>query len=763
MQLERMESFQIGDWQVEPGLNLISREGRAVSLRPRVIDLLVYMSKRAGEVISVDDIIKDVWDGVFVTNGAIYNCINELRDAFGDCKDAPKYIETISKRGYRLIAPTVGISAGHALHAHEDRRLATNRLGSPILVFGALVAGVLTAIFFQFLVPSSGQQAPASPPGTQAIAVMPFSDLSPGGDQTYFADRIAEELINSLTALPELTVIARTSSFYYRQSGKDAREIGEELGVAYILEGSVRKSGNRIRITAKLVDTKTGLHLLSKTYERELEDIFAVQDDISFAIIEALRDRLNLATAKSPHIMRAANPEAYTEYLLGRHLMNQRTPKAFKEANRHFKRAIEIDESFAPPYANMAITYGLQYGYGVISQKKAYELARPLADTAMQLDPELAEAHAAAFYMESLQNKPDPEFRHLNKAILLNPSYMDARNWKGGELLRWHRVEEANALLESSLKIDPLSTILNINTAKYLLEIGQRDEARAVAERLKSIDFAWGQRVTGDIAYDEGDLPGAIKTYLSALKSAPRHGPLIFQLAAVISELGLDAEAVRLFPEVRGGSFGSRNTGEWDLALQAANDGLESGRNLHYFVPTLAEALYFTRDFEGAVAHYDRALSAYGVPRYLSLPGEEQGYVFYAAALRYIGNEQKAEDVFEEALSIVKSRERAGYVNGELNQLAGLTLLYQGQTGEALDAFERAFEAGNRHDWEFAAPLFEPLRENPRFLALQGKYDSARRTNRAEMLVLICSGNLPDIGWRPLPEICEGFGPAGGN
>ncbi|MEE8372028.1 MAG: hypothetical protein V3R73_07725, partial [Sphingomonadales bacterium] len=521
----------------------------------------------------------------------------------------------------------------------------------------------------------------------------------------------------------------------------------------------VQRTGDRIRITAQLIDAKSGFHLWSQTYDRELGDIFAIEDDISAAIVDALRDRLGLGPGKigNPRATKAINPEAYSEYLLGRHRMNLRTPDDFKAAIQHFKRAIELDESYAPPYANLAITYGLLAGFERLSDEAAFELAKPFAERAMALDPELAEAHGAMFFMQGLKDIHDPEFKYLNRAIALNPAYMDARNWKTGQLVLWSRIEEANAFRDSSLKIDPLSIILNINLASSLLQTGRRDEAKAVIKRLKSIDFGWGQRFTGEIAYARGDLPEAIEAYLFGLKSIPQNGPLRYHMAFVLSELGLGEEAQRLFPRPRGPYVASKNAGRWDLVLQIAKEGFEEGHDNSYFLPALAEGLYFNRDLKGAVTHYDQLSPVRSAPKVNNTFMKERRHIFFAAAFREVGKEQTAKVLSEAAMNSVEGKEVANYADGPFYQRKGLILLYQAQNEEALDAFELAFEAGNRNAWEFAAPLFDPLRDHPRFLALQKKYEAARAENRAGALALICGGDLPDIGWVPLPETCAGY------
>ena len=604
--------FFINGRAVDVRAGTIECSGGPQRLEPRIMSLLVALVADKGEVITRNELIDTVWSGAAGADQSLNQAVSRLRSVLGDSPFEREFIETVPKRGYRLIAdiallePHKSVEDAQAAEEKTDsekrqtaavRHDGTSRPEQSIdrrrlLAVAAVLVGVILAVIYQLARTTGPAEGPDPLVFTRAIAVLPFTDLSPGGDQAYFTEGITEELLNTLAGVEGLQVAARISSTYFGGREPGVREIGQVLGVAHILEGSVRRDGNRIRITAQLIDADSGFHLWSQTYDRELGDIFTIQYEMSVAIVDALRDKLELNRTEigEPRAARAASSEAYTEYLLGRHLMNQRSPEALKAVIRHFERAIEIDESYAPPYANMAITYGLLTYYEGSPKDEAYELAEPFAERAMELDPGLAEAHAAMYFMQSLKNIRDPNFKHLDRAIALNPSYMNARNWKINELTRWRRLEEAMALREASLKLDPLSPVHNFHLVQNLLETGRRDEAKAVAERMKSFDFSWGQRFTGDIAYARGDVPAAIEAYLIGLKSVPQQGPLTLRLAVVLSELGFGAEAERLYPHSRTAHSSSRNRGNWILARKFAREGLESGRDNSYFIPEIDAA-----------------------------------------------------------------------------------------------------------------------------------------------------------------------------
>ena len=235
--------FRVGDWLVEPDLNRITQAEKIIQVEPKVLEVLVCLANHPGEVLPKDKIIPAVWSDTYVTDEVLTYSISELRKAFGDDARNPHIIQTIPRKGYRLIAPVV-------------------------------------------------QLAPAAKP-QPSIAVLAFSDMSPEKDQEYFCDGIAEEIINNLAHLKGLRIASRTSSFAFKGKSEDVRTIGRKLGVATVLEGSIRKAGNRLRITVQLIGVEDGYHLWSERYDRELKDVFAIQDEISRSVAAALRITLS--------------------------------------------------------------------------------------------------------------------------------------------------------------------------------------------------------------------------------------------------------------------------------------------------------------------------------------------------------------------------------------------------------------------------------------------------------------------------------------
>jgi len=350
----------------------------------------------------------------------------------------------------------------------------------------------------------------------KSIAVLAFEDLSPEGDQEYFADGLSEELLNVLAQTPGLQVAGRTSSFAFKGQNRDLREIGEILNVAHILEGSVRKSGNKIRVTAQLINTQTGFHLLSQTYDRDLTDVFAVQDEISASISKALRSEL---IGIQTNQVAETSIAAYDLYLVARQKIYTRDKDEMTEASRLLDQAIAIDGEYAPALAQKALVLQLLSdgvgSYGDIPQAESYALSRPLIDKALLLDPNLAEAHAVlGLIMDSDPDASVPmQIASLEHALELNPNMDNARNWLSTAYSRFGKRAEGRALLESVVERDPLFGPAFNNLIQSYLREEDYDLANSLIGRVERITGETGDvhQAWGSVAFTQGETAQAIR------------------------------------------------------------------------------------------------------------------------------------------------------------------------------------------------------------------------------------------------------------
>jgi len=319
-----------------------------------------------------------------------------------------------------------------------------------------------------------------------SIAVLPFKDLSPQKDQEYFCEGLAEEIINALTKITNLEVAAKTSAFSARFKATDVREVGRQLGVGAVLEGSVRKDEKKLRITAQLINVATGYHFWSEMFERPLEDIFSVQDEITLAIVDRLKVKL-LGDEKAVFLKRhTENPEAYNLYLQGRHSWNKRTPDSLKEGLQYFVQAIEKDPSYARAYMGLSDCYGIM-GYYFLPPQYAFTKARDAAAKALEIDDTLAEAHSSmAFAKENLERDWVAAEKGFRRAIELDPDYIWAHQWYALYMAARGRHSEALTEMKRALDVDPTSPqlIMVLGMIYYLARFYDRavNELRKVVE-----------------------------------------------------------------------------------------------------------------------------------------------------------------------------------------------------------------------------------------------------------------------------------------
>ena len=416
------------------------------------------------------------------------------------------------------------------------------------ITIGLLVVVVIVFVAERLIVPH-GEVAPeATEPGAipdRSIAVLAFEDLSADGDQEYFADGLSEELLNVLAQNRELQVAGRTSSFAFKGQNKDLREIGELLNVAHILEGSVRKAGNRIRVTAQLINAETGYHLFSESYDRDMVDLFAVQDELAEKIGAALQTELIGAETESVKEVTESEIAAYDLYLAAREKLHSRDPEEMYAAVELLDRALAIDADYAPAMAQKALGIFLLSdnagSYGDIPTAEAVAVARPLIDRALDLDPRLAEAHAiSALIMDVEGSEPGDRIALLRHALDLNPSLDNARTWLSTELNNSGQIDEGQALLESIVERDPLFGPAFSNLVMGYMTTREFDKANALIGRVERIvgETADVRQAWGTVAMSQGRLAESIRHFRAAYESNPNNTVVRVFYSLALSNLG---------------------------------------------------------------------------------------------------------------------------------------------------------------------------------------------------------------------------------
>jgi adenylate cyclase len=429
--------FRIGEWLVQPDLNSISRGNEKVRVEPKVIEVLVYLADHAGEVLSKKQIMQAVWPDTFVSEEVLRYSISELRKAFSDDAKNPTIIQTIVRRGYRLIAPV------------------------------------------------SGQAQPADTRGS--VAVLAFADMSPAKDQEYFCDGIAEEIINNLTRIKGMKVSSRTSSFAFKGKSEDVRLIGKQLGVAAVLEGSVRKAANQLRITAQLINATDECHLWSERYDREMKDIFAIQDEIARSIAATLKitltPRESRALAKAP----TSDLEAYDYYLRGKQFYYQYKRKGIEFALKMFTHATNIDADFVRAYAGIADCCAFMYLYAG-SHDQHRDRADRVSAKALELDPDSAEAHASRGLACSLNREYEAAEREFETAIHLDPMLFEAYYYCARVCFARGDLPKTIRMYEKAVEVNPRDYQSPLLMAQIYADLGELKKAED--SRVRGIDAA---------------------------------------------------------------------------------------------------------------------------------------------------------------------------------------------------------------------------------------------------------------------------------
>jgi serine/threonine-protein kinase len=349
-------------------------------------------------------------------------------------------------------------------------------------------------------------------PDMPSVAVLSFTDMSPARDQEFFCDGIAEELINALTQIAGLRVAARTSAFQFKGKARDVRVIGDALNVATVLDGSVRKAGEHLRVTVELIGSADGYHLWSERFDRKLEDIFAVQEEIASSVVNTLKGRLAVDEKQPAMAQRRRNLEAYGFYLEGRYHWNKRTEDELKKSVACFERAIERDPAYAEAYAGIADAYVTLGTYGALPAADVMPRAKAAIDKALGIDPQLAEAYACRGCVRSVYDWSWAEARlDFLKAIALQPGYSTAHHWYAiNHLVPMGRFEEATEELRRALEVDPLALAVRTSLGMKSYFAGQYEEA--ARELLKTIEledrfgmarFFLGATYTEQSRYDE--------------------------------------------------------------------------------------------------------------------------------------------------------------------------------------------------------------------------------------------------------------------
>ncbi len=569
--------FCVGPWLVRPEMDTVAREGESCHISPKAMEVLVCMARRQGRVVAKDEIFQEVWAGTFVSDDALTRCVGELRRSFHDDAREPSVIQTISKRGYLLLAPVTwngsdgppaAPSPGVAHSSFWKRRWAIPGIG--LVVLTALLALMVRSPW--------RAQAPAA---IRRIAVLPLTDLSGDPAQEYFADGMTEQLITELAQVSAWNVISRTSVMRYKRTKQPLRQVARELEADAVMEGTVLRSGSRVRITAQLIDARTDLHIWSGAFERDVSDVLPLQSGIARAIAGELKVTLSPRESVRLGRTRKMVPEAYEAYLRGWYFFDR---AQYLKAASYFEQATIQDPGFALAHALLYEADGM---WSYVQDLPLSDRARRAAERARELDDTLAEVHDASgdikFYDHWDWQAGEAEF---HRAVELDPGSIDAA-WHYTlclhALARWDAAERE---MGRALHLDPVSPALNLHKLTLLVDTHRYESALQQFQKVIDLDpnsagayhqisqvyAALGKESDATAAFlKAATLSGTDAGQVNALEAAARTGGLRSCLRKRVEQLQVEAMSRRVSPLAFAGLY--VRLGENGQAMEALETG----------------------------------------------------------------------------------------------------------------------------------------------------------------------------------------------
>lgn len=535
--------FVFGSFVLDAGRGTLLRDGIELPLRPKSYDVLLHLVSRAGRLVSRQELFESVWPDVVVTDDSLTQCLIEIRRALGD--DKHSIIRTMPRRGYLFEArvevhgPGSGGEPPRPGHVNTGTRgaLPSRRTASSLLLLAIALGG--TWWWMSKTQDAAHQPDPASSNPGASIAVLPFDDMSSSGNHEYLADGIAEEILNLLVQVPGVTVIARTSSFSFKGQNLDATAIADRLNVTHLLEGSVRMEGNTVRITAQLLEGDGGAHVWSQRYERSLDHVFAVQDEIATAVVKALSVRL---VGTQPR-QQETGTEAYSLYLQARYFFNQATTEGRSMAIEKLNEALALDPGHSPAKAFLAEIYMYQSNNGERPFDSGFELARKTAQEALAIDASLTGAWGTLAYIQSYYDWDWKTAQgSIAKMLELGPETAYSLHVAAIHYNMIGKFERALSLRNKAIRLDPLSPYFRQSQAHTLISLGKFDAAQSAILELLEIypDHPGAKTLLAKSLLLQGDAEEALQL-LEAYRSNSKRVAILRAIA--LRRIGQQDEA----------------------------------------------------------------------------------------------------------------------------------------------------------------------------------------------------------------------------
>jgi TolB-like protein/DNA-binding winged helix-turn-helix (wHTH) protein/Tfp pilus assembly protein PilF len=590
-----LRAIRFGVFQVDLQEQQLLKKGIRLKLQGQPFSILLILLSQPGKLVTKEELRRKLWpDDVFIDfDHSLGTALNKLREVLDDSADNPRFVETLPRRGYRFIAPVemIGDNAvapvvkeppadGHKAPPRDPAPATAAPLDTPNK---AAVAGrtpwtihwkrsgvalvLVLAIILGWILYRWSR-----PMSIRSLAVLPLENLSGDASQDYFSDGMTDELITELGQISQLRVISRTSAMTYKGVRRSLPQIAKELNVDAVVEGTVLRSGNQVRITAQLIQGAADKHLWAQSYEGDSRDTLALQKQVARSIAQAIRIELTPNEQAVLKNAKQVNPDAYEDYLRGRYFWNKRTAEGFKKAIDYFNKAIGQDPTYAPAYAGLADSYALSgdWEYGVLPPNEAYPKAKAAATKALEIDNNLGEAHVSlAFVLDAYDWDWDSAGREYRRGIELNPGYATGHHWYAWHLTTLGRNSEAVAEMKKAESLDPLSLIISDDLAEELLIAHRYDEAMQQSRKTIDMDssFAVGHYELGQIFVQKRAYDQAIAELSRAVELSGSSTTCVSNLAFAYAVSGRTTEAQKILDDLKKRSTGGGYSNAPEIAL----------------------------------------------------------------------------------------------------------------------------------------------------------------------------------------------------
>jgi TolB-like protein/DNA-binding winged helix-turn-helix (wHTH) protein/Tfp pilus assembly protein PilF len=560
--------LRFGAFELDLQAGQLWKHGLRARLQEQPFRVLVMLLERHGEVVTREELQKKLWPAdTFVDfDHGLNKAINKIREALGDSAASPRFVETVSRRGYRFVAdvnvaeapvrdpelanqPQPGAEAREQ-HAPASKPLILKHHLSTAWKVSVLVL-LLASLGVWKLYFSNGPS-----PVIRSLAVLPLESLSNDASQDYFADGMTDQLITDLGQISALRVISRTSVMTYKHARKPLPQIARELKVDAVVEGTVLRSGDQVRITAQLIEAATDKHLWAQSYEGEMRNALSLQNSVAKAIADQIQINLNPQEQAALKEVTVVDPEAYESYLKGRYFWNKRTADGLSKAIDYFNEAIKRNPDYAQAYAGLADSYALagDWKYGLIAPKEASPKAKAAAAKALALDGSLGEAHISlAFCLENFDWDGESAGKEFMRGIELSPRYAIGHEWYGWHLAALGRHDEAIAEVEKAASLDPLSPSIGADLAEELLVAHRFDDAIAQIRMTITLDpfFGPAHYVLGQAFVQKHNYTDGIAELQKAIELSPGSTAFTANLAYAYAVSGMRDEAAKKLNDMK--------------------------------------------------------------------------------------------------------------------------------------------------------------------------------------------------------------------